>query len=59
MKGRIAALEARFGAPPPPPESQKKTDEEDFDLFGDEVMFHLLGPLSFLTSLAVGGGRGN
>jgi translation elongation factor EF-1beta len=36
MKGRIAALEARFGAPPPPPESQKKTDEEDFDLFGDE-----------------------
>ena len=40
MKGRIAALEARLSAPPPP-DNQRNTDEDEdnFDLFGDEVKF--------------------
>lgn len=37
LKGRVAALEGRLGAPVTD-ESQKTADEEDFDLFGDEVI---------------------
>ena len=37
LKGRVAALESRLGVPVTD-ESQKTADEEDFDLFGDEVI---------------------